>query len=118
MPNTTETALILEAIKNQGDSLTHRMDSQQKELSEVKDVVVQLARIEERQVAHDVSSKEQVNRIHAKIEKNTLDIDKIQTELSENRWLFKLANSIITKAVTASAIAGGLGAAAYKVLGA
>jgi flagellar basal body rod protein FlgB len=93
------------------------MDSQQKELSEVKDVVVQLARIEERQVAHDESSKEQLERIHARIDKNTDDIDKMQNELSENRWLFKLANSIITKAITASALAGGLGAAAYKVMG-
>lgn len=117
MSDSNNTAIILDAIKTQGDHFSRRMDSQQREIKEVKDVVVQLARIEERQVAHDESSKAQVNRIYARIDENTHDIEIIQTELSENRWISRLFNSLITKLFLGAGTVSALAAGGYKVIG-
>lgn len=111
------TQLILHAIEASEQRTNSRLDHNEKKMDEVGAALGLLARIDERQMAHDEQSKAQVDRIYARIEKNTEEIDQIQTELSENRWLFKIGNSLATKIILGAGAASAIGAGGYAAFG-
>lgn len=113
----SSTDLILEAIKDSEARTNKRLDSHGEKIDDFGRALVMLARIDERQIAHDEQSKAQVDRIYSRIEKNSQDIDQIQTELSENRWLFKIGNSLATKIILGAGAASAIGAGGYAAFG-
>lgn len=113
----SDTTVILHAIEASEGRTQKRLDEHEKKIDDVGSALSLLARIDERQMAHDEQSKAQVDRIYSRIEKNTEDIDQIQTELSENRWLFKIGNSLATKIILGAGAASAIGAGGYAAFG-
>ena len=116
MSGTPESLLILEAIKEQGSGLHKRLDSQQRQIDSLAEVVVSHARIEERMRSHDEQSKETVGRIFKTTDKLDERLEAIENEVIESRPMMRLLSHVVTKVVTGAVVVGGGAAVAYEFI--